>query len=377
MPFSITALFILLLVILVLGIAGFEYCFNKRRKRVSPAYGLDRHAHNPIISPSPHRDWESEGTFNPAAVKDSKGLIHLFYRAIGRDGLSRVGHATSRDGIHIDSRSPFPVYEPLPGYGMPEESEANLPHHHDPEAHPSGGGWGGAEDPRATQIDDRVYITYTAFEGWGSMRIAVTSISMNDLENEQWKWKTPRLLSPAGARAKNWVIFPEKIGGRYAILHGIAPKIMIAYVDSPDAVPKIESLKDHGGGGYRDPSRAKHWDSHVRGAGTPPLRTSVGWLLLYHAVDSRDPKKVVGYKVGAMLLDLKDPTKILYRSPEPILSPDMHYENDGKPGVVYATGALIKDDKLLVYYGGGDKHTCVAETPLQPLLDWLIKYGKI
>jgi predicted GH43/DUF377 family glycosyl hydrolase len=78
-----------------------------------------------------------------------------------------------------------------------------------------------------------------------------------------------------------------------------------------------------------------------------------------------------------MLLDLHDPTKILYRSPSPILSPDMPYENDGKPGVVYATGMVIKDGILHIYYGGGDKHVCQSETPLKPLLDWLVEYGKV
>ena len=77
-----------------------------------------------------------------------------------------------------------------------------------------------------------------------------------------------------------------------------------------------------------------------------------------------------------MILDLNDPTKILYRSPQPILSPDAHYENDGKPGVVYATGAVIIGENLMVYYGGGDKHVCIAQTPLRQLLDWLVAYGK-
>ena len=72
-----------------------------------------------------------------------------------------------------------------------------------------------------------------------------------------------------------------------------------------------------------------------------------------------------------------EPTKILYRSHEPILEPDMPYENDWKPGVVYASGSLIIGNDLVVYYGGGDKHVCVAKTPLKPLLDWLVTYGKV
>ena len=112
----------------------------------------------------------------------------------------------------------------------------------------------------------------------------------------------------------------------------------------------------------------------MRGAGPPPLKTDQGWLLLYHATDANDPGK---YKVGAMLLDLNDPTKVLYRSPRPILTPLMNYENDGKPGVVYASGAIIKNNDLLVYYGGGDRHVCIAQTPVKILLEWLMKYGEV
>ncbi|HRH27097.1 MAG TPA: glycosidase, partial [Parcubacteria group bacterium] len=69
--------------------------------------------------------------------------------------------------------------------------------------------------------------------------------------------------------------------------------------------------------------------------------------------------------------DHNDPTKVLYRSQHPILSPDMHYENDGKPGVVYASGTIVRGDDLYVYYGGGDKVVCVATTPLSKLLKYL------
>ena len=308
---------------------------------------------------------------------DDDGTVHIFYRAIGRDGISRVGHAISADGKSFSSRSGYPVYEPQSGYGMPDSVNVPGPHQYDLSANASGGGWGGAEDPRMVRIGDRVYMTYTAFEGWANMRIGLTSIKLEDMRNGKWDWRRPVIISPKNMRAKNWVLFPEKVNGKYAILHGIAPKIMIAYVDSPEMIPNIESQKDHGGGGYSDKSRAGFWDETVRGAGAPPLKTDLGWLLLYHAFDKRDPKHVVGYKVGAMILDRKDPTKILYRSPEPILSPDMPYENDGKPGVVYASGAVIKDGKLFVYYGGGDKNTCVAETPLDALLTWLKTYGKV
>lgn len=351
--------------------------YNPKSPLYRRRFDLIRHGDNPILSPQAHRDWEAEGSFNPGAVMDDEGKVHLFYRAIGRDGLSRIGHALAPDGKNIVGRSPYPVYEPQQGSGMPEKHEVAGPHHFDRSAHVSGGGWGGSEDPRVVRIGNRVYMTYTAFEGWSNMRIALTSISVDDLNHKRWSWKRPVLLSPKNSRAKNWVLFPEKIGGKFAILHAISPRIQIAYVDSPEMAPKVKSIGDHGGWGYSDKSREKFWDSSVRGAGAPPMKTDLGWLLLYHAIDKRNPHHVVGYKVGAMILDRDDPTRILYRSPEPILSPDMPYENDGKPGVVYASGAVIKDGKLFVYYGGGDKHTCVAETQLNPLLSWLTTYGKV
>jgi predicted GH43/DUF377 family glycosyl hydrolase len=64
------------------------------------------------------------------------------------------------------------------------------------------------------------------------------------------------------------------------------------------------------------PGRKNYWDNRIRGAGPPPIKTDLGWLLLYHANDVYDPHR---YKLGAMLLDLKDPTKVLYRSSTPIL----------------------------------------------------------
>jgi len=261
---------------------------------------------------------------------------------------------------------------PPRGYGGESVASADSPKRYDPAFYTSGGGWSGSEDPRTVRIDDRVYMTYIAFENWGSVRIAVTSIKLDDLKRKRWDWKRPSLLSSPHTVSKNWVLFPEKINGKYAILHGISPKIFIDYVDDLDNFPRdrhIESTPQHYGHGYHDESRKGFWDNRVRGAGTPPIKTELGWLLLYHAIEDNK------YKVGAMILDLDDPTKILYRSPGPILSPEAHYENEGKPGVVYASGAIVKDGKLLVYYGGGDRCVCVAETPLHELLSWLKIYG--
>ena len=119
--------------------------------------------------------------------------------------------------------------------------------------------------------------------------------------------------------------------------------------------------------GYEAPRRG--WDSFRRGVGPPPLRTPQGWLVFYHAIDKKDAHR---YKLGALLLDLDNPRKVIAQSPEPLLVPDTWYENDWKPGIVYACGSIIKDDTLFVYYGGGDKHVCVASAPLQKILKSLV-----
>ncbi len=335
-----------------------------------PHFFLRRHSSNPVISPLAIREWELGGTFNPAAFQDDEGRVHLLYRAIGADGISRVGHASSRDGLHFDDRSMYPVYEPLPGYGMPDPTMVTGPKTYNPAYYTSGGGWGGSEDPRTVMIGGKVYMTYVAFEGWNSVRIGLTSIGLDNFKKKRWNWRRPTLISPPGQVAKNWLIFPERINGKFAILHSIVPEIAIEYIDSLDNVTNyIDSARRHG----PQPGRKDFWDNSIRGAGPPPIRTDKGWLLLYHAIDKADPGK---YKIGAMILDINDPTKILYRSPQPILTPEAHYENDGKPGVVYASGAVIIGNNLMVYYGGGDRHVCIAETPLHELLDWLVKYGK-
>lgn len=352
------------------GKTAFKTKEGKRVKRRE--HPLVRSQSNPILSPNTYNQWEAEGTFNPAVFSDDVGNIHLLYRAVGRDGVSRIGYAASADGVHFDDRLLYPVYEPKPiiDYQEPLLNPKHKVYSH--QMYPSGGSWGGYEDPRAVIIEDRVYLTYVAFGGWGSIRIALTSIDLEDFKNRHWNWKRPVCISPPNELNKNWLLFPEKIHGKFAVLHGVSPEILIDYVDNFDSfhghnATFIKSKKPGGG-------RPDYWDNSMRGAAAPPIKTSLGWLVLYHAMDKLDPNK---YKLGAMVLDLEEPTKVLYRSPEPILNPDMHYENDGKPGVVYASGAIVRDGNLYVYYGGGDKHVCVARTNLDSLLRWLVEHGRV
>ncbi|MDO8566825.1 MAG: hypothetical protein Q7R58_01585 [bacterium] len=325
---------------------------------------LVRSIHNPILKPGT-TPWTAEAVMNPAAAV-LENRTHLIYRAIGMDGVSRLGYASSRDGIIFDKRLPYPVYVAQKPRSLPGHAQR-----YSPILYPSGGSWGGCEDPRMVVIEGRIYVTFNMFDGWDYIRVAAISITEEDFMAEQfWKWDGPHLLSRPGELHKNWVLFPEKINGKYAILHSIAPEVDIAYRDSIEDIGLTEPFVKSWVGSRNDlPARENSWDSFVRGAGPPPLRTDHGWLLFYHAIDKRDPGR---YKLGAMLLDLHEPTKILNRSVAPVLSPDEHYENHGKPGIVYACGAVVRNDTLFIYYGGADKVVCVATAPLHAFLDALI-----
>ncbi|OGF61861.1 hypothetical protein A2662_01275 [Candidatus Giovannonibacteria bacterium RIFCSPHIGHO2_01_FULL_45_33] len=310
------------------------------RAKTKAKFSLTKHGKNPIISPKSGHEWESWQTFNPGVIHlDNK--VHALYRSIGKDGLSRLGYAVSGNGLKVDERLPHPVYEHKVQPKRPGVSR-----------YASGGSWGGAEDPRIVRVgeENKLYMTYTVCDG--DIRVGLTSISVADFLAKKWNWEEPVLISPPGEVHKNWVIFPEKINGKYAILHSINPEVSVAYFDNLDFDGNTFIQSVHGGG-----PRKGCWDNWVRGVGPVPIRTKYGWLVLYHAMDNDWSK----YKVGAMLLDLNDPTKILARSGKPVLEPSEHYENHGfKGGVVYASGAVVKNGKILVYYGGADSCVCVA-----------------
>jgi beta-1,2-mannobiose phosphorylase / 1,2-beta-oligomannan phosphorylase len=339
---------------------------REREKKKVPQQ-LARHEHNPIVQPRENRFWEMKATFNPGAIYADR-RVHLLYRAIGGDDVSVLGYAASEDGVTITDRSDEPVFVPDTRKKPKEGEAAPMP------AYCSGGGWnGGCEDPRLTLIDETVYLMYTAFDGWGSVRIALSSIDLKDFLKKSWEWSKPALISPRGEIHKNWMLFPEKINGKFAILHSIAPKIMIDYFDSLDHFNNEEENVLRGSMRQMKVEEKGRWEMLVRGAGPPPIKTKNGWLVFYHAVDRTDPGK---YKLGAMMLAINDPTKVLYRSQGPVLEPEFPYENDGlSSGVVYSCGAVVKDGELYVYYGGADSVVCVAMANLDTFLDELARSG--
>ncbi|MFH0773364.1 MAG: hypothetical protein V1922_03565 [bacterium] len=333
------------------ALSGFIYDPNSIQKK---ELLLEKHIENPIISPQPENDWEAFNTLNPAAVY-AGNKVHILYRAQGYDYISTVGYAASKDGHTIDTRLDQPVYTPRMDYENNYTGKVN----HDLM---SGGGYGGCEDPRVTLFGDRVYMTYVAFNGWYSIRLALTSISLNDFLNQRWNWTKPILISRPGVIDKSGCLLPEKIDGKYVFFHRIFPNILIDYVDSLNFNGTSGWLK----GQYEIKVRKDKWDSRKIGAGAPPIKTKDGWLLIYYGVDDSDASK---YHIGAMLLDLKRPEKVLYRTDVPILQPTEEYENTGfKPGITYPCGAVVVKDQLMVYYGGADSVVCVATAHLDTFL---------
>lgn len=323
---------------------------------------LDRYAHNPILAPHQENTWETVATFNPAALHTGN-KTHLIYRAIGENGASFFGYASSKDGFIIEERLPHPICFDPNVKSIKKKSQVYAPH-----LYPSGGSWGGYEDPRIVEIEGRVYMTFNLFENW-TLRVGYVSIGTADFLAKRFhKWDGPHILSH-GNRDKNWVLFPEKIQGQFAVLHSIIGnpenQVRIEYIDD---LKKLSKRLFESPDPQKVPDKHIDWHIHVRSAGPPPVKTKDGWLLLYHANDHESHK----YKVGAMLLDLEDPKKIIARAKSPVLSPDSHYENNGKPGIVYVSGAIIHNKELRVYYGGADKVVCVATAPIEPFLKALL-----
>lgn len=307
---------------------------------------LERYDGNPILLPIEGNPWETKLTFNPTAVYDDN-KVHILYRAMGNDDTSVMGYASSRDGFHLDERLNYPIYKPREPFEL--------------KYHP---GNSGAEDPRITRIDDTYYVCYCAYDGNNPPRCALTTIAVDDFLAKKWNFTKPVLMSPPGMDDKDHCIFPEKIRGKYAIIHRFNPHMWIDYVDDLS----FSDGKFIGGEIMMSPS-VFGWDNIKIGLGGTPIKTERGWVIIYHGISKHD----LMYRLGAILLDLENPSLVIGKLPYPILEPEMPYETSGaRPGTVFACGNVIINGQLIVYYGAGDSVSGVASTPFQPLVDALV-----
>lgn len=322
-----------------------SYGINKRGDGLK----LSRYEGNPIISSILELDWQAKGTFNPAVIYEDR-KFHIVYRAQSKDGTSVLGYAISSDGFHIDEYLDYPIYVPR------EPFEIKPPHVE---------GNSGCEDPRISKIGNKYYMVYTAFDGINPPRVAITSINVDDFLKRNWKWEKPVIISSPDIDDKDACIVEGKITGTYLVFHRLGGSIW------------LEITRDLNFSGQRylagkvliSPRKNK-WDNVRLGIAGPPLETDKGWLLLYHGISEPDFK----YKMGALLLDYKDPNNIIGRSDYPILEPETIYEIEGQvPNVVFSCGSVILKGQLYVYYGGGDRIIGVATMPLENLLNNLQK----
>ena len=304
---------------------------------------LERYKNNPIIEPIKSHNWENKYTFNPAAVYEN-GKVHIIYRAMGKENTSVLGYALSKDGVNIDKRLDKPVYIPRETY----EKKAH---------HPSDSG---CEDPRITKIKNRFCMCYTAYDGKNPTHIMLTSIKVKDFISKKWNWVKAKMISCPDRDDKNACIMPEKIKGKYIFFHRIGGCI---WIDQMDNLYFGEN-RWLGGRIIMCP-RINKWDSLKIGIAAPPIKTPQGWLLIYHGLSRYDRK----YRLGAMLLDLDNPARIISKLDYPILEPEESYENNGlRPGTVFSCGAVVIKGKLFVYYGAADQTVAVAFISLNKLL---------
>jgi predicted GH43/DUF377 family glycosyl hydrolase len=286
----------------------------------------------------------------------------------------------SDDGVHFAQVGEQPVFTPAM----------------------AGSQHGSVQDPRVVNIDGTYYMTYAYRPyAWNcyptglgvpeSHQPEIPGVSFTEEENQtrsgiavstdrvHWEhlcWATPPELDD-----RDVILFPERIRGRYAVLrrplnfvgtdtgHGNdLPAIRISFSeDLTDwTEPEIVALPE------------QPWEGNRIGGSTPPVRTQAGWLVLYHGVEDACPatRRVV-YRLGAMLLDLDDPTRVLARLPRFIMEPEAYYERFGLyiPNVVFPTGNVVVDGTLRIYYGCCDTAIGLATVPLNQLLDHILEHG--
>lgn len=288
-----------------------------------------RASDTPVIAPRGD-GWEQAGTFNPAVVVRG-GKVVMLYRAQDKQGTSRLGYAESADGLHFMRRND-PVLSPAEGY----EKD------------------GGVEDPRLVQFGDTYYLTYTGYNKKDAQLCLATS---TDLIH----WNRKGVILPANKGnwnvkwTKSGAIVPEKIAGKYWMYYlgtsadnrdqgGLASSTDLLHWTDATPIPVL-------------PVRPGRFDSRVAEPGPAPIVTRNGIVLIYNGADDN-----LVYRTGIAVFDHNDPGKLLWRSDEPILSPERDWEKVGQvPNVIFVEGMVKQGNKYLFYYGGADKYVGVAE----------------
>lgn len=330
-----------------------------------------------ILQPT-KKSFESRAVLNPAIYQDGK-TVHMFYRAVNKSNESSIGYVKLDGPTKIVARQNTPF---LSREFIYEDK--------------------GMEDPRIVKIGKTFYMTYVAFDGKNAITALATSNGLIHFQKqgvispcitydkaEDLFRKSPlkdmyaffetfykdKVAYDVLLWEKDIFLFPEKIKGQFALVHRVLPEIQIMYFKNFSQLTLgfwrkyLRHLGDH------VLLEKKHWyESRNIGGGAPPIKTEVGWLLIYHGVEETNKKKI--YHAGAALLDLKNPQKVIGHLKDPLFSPVESYEKKGEvSNVVFPTGTAIFGQYLYIYYGAADKKIAVAKVKLDDLIKKLLKDG--
>jgi len=299
-----------------------------------------RYKKNPILTVD---DWpyRANAVLNPAAAIVN-GKILLLVRVEDHRGFSHLTAARSENGINgweIDSK---PTLMPDP-INYPEEIY-------------------GIEDPRITYIDEigKWAVAYTAFSDSGPLPALAFTEDFHNFD------RVGPTLPPDN---KDAAVFPVRFNGKWAMLHRPAPtihslkaNIWISFSTDMKSWGEHEVLMYAREGGW--------WDAYKIGLSPQPLRTTDGWLVMYHGVRQTTPKK--SYRLGLALLDLQDPRKVLHRSEGWVFGPLEPYERSGDVNdVVFPCGWVLVNDELRIYYGSADTSVSMASAKIIDILEYI------
>ncbi|TPG33914.1 glycoside hydrolase family 130 protein [Flavobacterium pectinovorum] len=213
----------------------------------------------------------------------------------------------------------------------------------------------GIEDCRVSKLDDTYYLTYTA--------VSENGVGVGLRTTKDWKnFEAKGMIIPP--HNKDCAIFEEKINGKFYALHRpSSPQIGGNFIWLTESIDGVH----WGNHQCIIKSRPGLWDSARVGAGAAPIKTEQGWLEIYHGANAEHQ-----YCLGAFLMDLKDPSKIIARTLEPIMRPQENYELSGFFGyVVFTNGHVVDGDRLTIYYGAADEFVCGAYFSINEILSRL------
>ncbi|MFH1840824.1 MAG: pesticidal protein Cry7Aa [Candidatus Shapirobacteria bacterium] len=331
-----------------------------------------------IILEKTNLEFENKGVLNPGCIQIGD-ITHMFYRAINRKDVSSVGYCQLIDN-QVVKRLAQPVL-------FPEYDYEKM----------------GVEDPRITFLEGTYYLFYTAHDGNNALIAYATSkdlahfvkrgiispkisydiaedIFRNSKIRERYSMFEMVYKEKQGKDVllfeKDASLFPRKFNGKFALLHRILPGMQIISFKNFSELTTdrwCDYLKNLGDYIVLDPL---FWfENRNVGGGCTPIETPDGWLIIYHAVEDTPLGRI--YHAAAALLDIKNPQKVIGRLTEPLFSPKFSWEKKGiTNNVVFPTGAIVKNARLYIYYGAGDKTIGAKSLFLSELLAEL-KVNKI